>query len=262
VSEKSKEPALVEPISEFVPNQAIRDLPEKSLYDPSKKASGMLLFITLLWGLSFPLMKNWLLASENCPGGPVVAGLTMVALRMTLALLVLGVLLPKLFLAPSRREFGIGLLLGLINSTGFAFQVTGLAWTSPALSAFVTSLASAWVPLLMFFFFHVAIRRLTLAGLIVGISGRNAILFFHLVFCTDDCALGSIGSRGGIGPFYRGLHRRNGTPRFVACRCRIDGAIRIGRLDAMDVDHAVQSADLARLDIINRHLYCSAVPLV
>jgi len=135
----------------------------------------MLVFITLLWGLSFSLMKNWHLASGSCPGGPPVAGLTMVALRMFLALAVLAVVLPRLFFAPSRREFAIGFLLGLINSLGFVFQVTGLAWTSPALSAFVTSLASAWVPLLMFVFFRVSVHRLTLIGLIVGIAGAAVL---------------------------------------------------------------------------------------
>jgi drug/metabolite transporter (DMT)-like permease len=141
----------------------------------SAKATAMLVLITLLWGLSFTLMKNWHLASGSCPGGAPVAGLTMVALRMFLALVVLAVFLPRLFFAPSRREFTIGFLLGGINSLGFVFQVTGLAWTSPAFSAFVTSLASAWVPLLMFALFGVRVQRLTLIGLIVGIAGAGVL---------------------------------------------------------------------------------------
>jgi drug/metabolite transporter (DMT)-like permease len=120
-------------------------------------------------------MKSWHLAGVNCPGGPVVAGLTMVALRMMLALLVLAVFLPRLFLAPSRREVLIGLFLGLTNSIGFIFQVTGLAWTSPALSAFVTSLSSAWVPFILLAFFGVAIHRLTFIGLLVGIVGAGVL---------------------------------------------------------------------------------------
>jgi drug/metabolite transporter (DMT)-like permease len=141
----------------------------------SAKATGMLVLVTLLWGLSFSLMKNWHIAAASCPGGPVVSGLTMVALRMFLALGVLAVFLPRLFSAPSRREFSIGFLLGAINSIGFAFQVIGLAWTSPALSAFVTSLASAWVPLLMLVLFGVSVHRLTLIGLILGIGGAAVL---------------------------------------------------------------------------------------
>jgi drug/metabolite transporter (DMT)-like permease len=135
----------------------------------------MLILITSMWGFSFTLMKNWQDAAQGCPGGEIVAGLTMVALRMFLALVVLGVFLPRLFRDPTRREFMIGLLLGGINSLGFVFQVTGLAWTSPALSAFVTSLASAWVPLLLFMFFRLPVHRLTLAGLIIGIAGAGVL---------------------------------------------------------------------------------------
>jgi drug/metabolite transporter (DMT)-like permease len=135
----------------------------------------MLILITMLWALSFPLTKNWFIDAKNNPGGFVVAGLTLVALRMLLAIVVLGVFLPRLFWAPSRREFLIGLVLGLINSVGFIFQVTGLAWTSPALSAFVTSLASAWVPLLMLAIFRIGIHRLTFLGLMVGIVGAAVL---------------------------------------------------------------------------------------
>ena len=33
----------------------------------------MLVMVTLLWGVSFPLTKNWQQAAEACPGGPIVA---------------------------------------------------------------------------------------------------------------------------------------------------------------------------------------------
>jgi len=166
---------LSETTSADTPAQTELDSAAAPVRRPGKNASGMLLLVTMLWGLSFPLMKNWHLASENCPGGPVVASLTMTVLRMTLALLVLAVFVPKLFVTPTSREFRIGFFLGVINSVGFIFQVTGLAWTSPALSAFVTSLASAWVPLLMFALFHVAVHRLTMAGLVIGISGAAVL---------------------------------------------------------------------------------------
>ena len=155
---------MSQPISEASRIGASPNIPATtSKQSSSGKATGMLVFITLLWGLSFSLMKNWHLASGSCPGGAPVAGLTMVALRMFLALAVLAVFLPRLFIAPSRREFAIGFLLGLINSLGFVFQVTGLAWTSPALSAFVTSLASAWVPLLVWFVWRTRVPRLRAA---------------------------------------------------------------------------------------------------
>jgi drug/metabolite transporter (DMT)-like permease len=147
----------------------------KSTVRSSALPTAMLVFITLLWGLSFSLMKNWHNAADSCPGGPVVSGLTIVVLRMFLAIGVLGIFVPRLLVAPTRREFGIGFLLGGVNSVGFVLQVVGLAWTSPALSAFVTSLASAWVPLLMFVLFRISAHRLTLIGLILGIGGAAVL---------------------------------------------------------------------------------------
>ena len=147
----------------------------KSTARSSPIATAMLVFITLLWGLSFSLMKNWYNAADSCPGGPIMSGLTIVVLRMFLAIGVLGVFVPRLLVAPTRREFLIGFLLGVVNSVGFVLQVVGLAWTSPALSAFVTSLASAWVPLLMFVLFRISAHRLTLIGLILGIGGAAVL---------------------------------------------------------------------------------------
>jgi drug/metabolite transporter (DMT)-like permease len=135
----------------------------------------MLVVITLLWGLSFPLTKNWQIAAQDCPGGEWVASMTLVALRMFFALVLLAIFQPRLFFAASGREFRIGLLLGLLNSLGFGLQVVGLAWTTPALSAFITSLASAWVPLLMLALFGLSVHRLTLMGLGLGIAGAAVL---------------------------------------------------------------------------------------
>jgi drug/metabolite transporter (DMT)-like permease len=146
-----------------------------SFRNSSRKATSILVVVTLLWGLSFPLMKNWQDASKQCPGGEWVASMTLVALRMFFALVLLAIFQPRLFAAASRREFRIGLLLGLLNSLGFGLQVVGLAWTSPALSAFITSLASAWVPLLMLALFRLPIHRLTLMGLLLGIAGATVL---------------------------------------------------------------------------------------
>src|ERR1700687_5850055 len=80
----------------------------------SVSPSFMLVVVTFLWGLSFPLMKNWQDASESCPKGKAVAALTLIPIRMFIALLIFGVLRPQLFLAPSRREYRAGFLLGSV----------------------------------------------------------------------------------------------------------------------------------------------------
>jgi len=131
----------------------------------------MLVASTFLWGASFPLTKYWQLHTTECPGGPVVASLTLLALRSPIALLIFAIFRRHLFTQPSWRALGIGLFLGFLNFLGCFGQVLGLAWTKPALSGFITSLASAWVPLLAFLLFRLSIAPTTFVGIAVGIVG-------------------------------------------------------------------------------------------
>src|SRR5262245_60756008 len=116
-------------------------------------ASGMLVVVTACWGLSFPLTKSWQNGTAGCAAGVAVAGLTLVALRNCLALLLFAACRPRLVWGPSRREHGTGLLLGLTNFLACAMQVLGLASTTPARAGFLASLSAAWVPLLTFLLF-------------------------------------------------------------------------------------------------------------
>lgn len=152
--------------------------PEPRLPDPPKadrRASIMLVLVTVLWGLSFPLMKDWQLAAIHCPGGELVASATIIALRMFLALAVLAVFRPRLFTAPRRREHTYGAALGLTFFLGFLLQVLGLADTTPALSAFLTTLTCAWVPLLAWLGWRARVRALTLLGLGLGLVGAAVL---------------------------------------------------------------------------------------
>lgn len=141
----------------------------------ARKASLMLLLATLFWGLSFPLMKHWQNSGQACPGGDLVASHTLMALRMLLGLSILALVRPGLFVRPTRREFGIGAVLGLLNFAGITLQMLGLIHTTPALSGFLTSLASAWVPLLAFVWFRTFIPRATLWGLLLGLAGAAVL---------------------------------------------------------------------------------------
>jgi drug/metabolite transporter (DMT)-like permease len=142
-----------------------------SWWRSSHHAALMLVAVTIGWGLGFPLVKNWQEASAQCPGGVVLASMTVIALRMLLALAILAAFQPGLFWKPSRRARRAGLLLGSMFFLGFGLQVVGAADTSPALSAFFTSVSSAIVPVLTFVCFRVSAPRLTLIGLGVGIAG-------------------------------------------------------------------------------------------
>jgi drug/metabolite transporter (DMT)-like permease len=131
----------------------------------------MLVVACFCWAAFFSLCKNWQEAARACPGGELVASLTMLGLRTLIALALLAMLKPRLFLKPSRREIQVGLLLGTLNGLGNILQVWGLASTSPALSGFFTSLASLWVPILAWVGLRLPVARATWLGLVLGVAG-------------------------------------------------------------------------------------------
>ncbi len=139
------------------------------------RATLVLILVTLLWGLSFPLVKSWQEEAVDCPGGEELASATLIAVRMSLALLLLGAFRPALVRAPTRREHFAGAAVGLAFGLGFFFQTSGLARTTPALSGFITSLASAWVPLLAFVFLRAPVAGVTLLGLGLGVAGTAVL---------------------------------------------------------------------------------------
>jgi drug/metabolite transporter (DMT)-like permease len=138
---------------------------------PETRATCMLIGVTLLWGMSFPLMKSWQEAATSCPGGMELASFTLIALRMLLALLTWLLVRPRPANPISWHEHRIGLTLGTTFFLGFSLQVLGLNQTTPALSALLTSLGSVWVPLLGYWWYRNALSPLTLVGLCLGITG-------------------------------------------------------------------------------------------
>jgi drug/metabolite transporter (DMT)-like permease len=145
-------------------------------------AALMLVFVTVLWGLSFPLVKSWQEAARGCPGGEVVASATLIAVRMLLALPMSLMLQPRLLaelvtLRPNRfgqatlAEHGVGAILGVIFFAGFIAQIIGLAWTTPALSGFFTSLGCAWVPPMMWLCWRTRVPPITMLGIVLGLVG-------------------------------------------------------------------------------------------
>jgi drug/metabolite transporter (DMT)-like permease len=148
---------------------------DESVAPGSARAATMLVLTTLFWGVSFPLVKNWQEAAGGCPGGAVVASLTLVALRMGLSLLVLAVALPRLFAAPTRQEHLFGLAIGLAFFAGFVLQVWGMAYTTPAMSGFFTCLGGAWVPILVWALFRMKVPRVTLLGIGLAVLGAAVL---------------------------------------------------------------------------------------
>lgn len=154
-----------------------------SLRKSGVQAEAALVLVTFLWGLSFAWMKTWQEASAACPGGQLLSGVTLIALRMGIACLLVGVFKPRLVMRANRQEHAVGAIVGLAFATGFVLQVWGLATTTPARSAFFTSLCSAWAPLFGWLFLRLRVSVFTFVGLGIGLAGM-------VFFVGDDWLLG------------------------------------------------------------------------
>ena len=123
------------------------------------KAELLLILATMIWGATFVVVKDALAFATPS---------AFVAVRFTLA----GILLFA-FMSRGRINMAVagrGLLLGIFLYAGYLFQTTGLIYTTPSKSAFITGFAVVIVPFLQAIH-GFKIRKATVAGAILGISG-------------------------------------------------------------------------------------------
>jgi drug/metabolite transporter (DMT)-like permease len=120
----------------------------------------LLLFLNaLIWGVTFLTVKNAL-----ADASPIL----FVALRFTLA----GIVLVLLYVRKlDRRTLLPGTLAGFLLFAGYAFQTTGLRFTTASKSAFITGLAIPMVPLLSFIVYKRRPRPAELAGVLAATIG-------------------------------------------------------------------------------------------
>jgi drug/metabolite transporter (DMT)-like permease len=118
--------------------------------------------ITFIWGATFVVVKE---ALESC------STLLFLALRFSLAAVVLGLLFRRRLQRPSRAELGSGMAVGVALFLGYMFQTLGLRLTTPAKSAFITGLSVVLVPVLGALVYRSPPRWNAWAGVICGTVG-------------------------------------------------------------------------------------------
>lgn len=111
-----------------------------------------LIFITLIWGTTFAIVKDTVTVLSPAP---------LLALRFGLTALLF------FWVRPKRATWKPGLILGLLLFAGFATQTLGLTTTGAAKGAFITGLSVILTPLFSAVFFrqHVGARSFAVAGL-------------------------------------------------------------------------------------------------
>lgn len=128
----------------------------------SRRADILMLFITLIWGATFPFIKNALLyTSANW----------FVAIRFLLAALILLPFVIKRLKNLTWPILLMGAILGVLNGFGYYAQTIGLKTIDSSQSAFITSTTVIIIPLLLPFFKLGNPTKLELLAVIVCIIG-------------------------------------------------------------------------------------------
>lgn len=130
--------------------------------DMAARADLLLLFVTLIWGSSFVIVKGSLAS---------ISPVLFIALRFLLASLVLAVLLPRAVLGLSRRALLHGAIVGFFLFSGFVFQTLGLKYTTPSKSAFITGFSVLLVPAFGLLFFRIVPQTSAVIGVIMAFVG-------------------------------------------------------------------------------------------
>lgn len=131
---------------------------------------------TLIWGLTFVVVKDALAGSDP---------FTFLAFRFALGgIACLLWARRRIFEATTLKH---GLFLGVVLFVGYAFQTFGLEHTTPSRSAFLTGLAVICVPFVSAVLFRRAPSWLSLIGAIVAVAGLARLTSFGL---GDSLSLG------------------------------------------------------------------------
>ena len=147
----------------------------------------LLVFVTLIWGATFIIVKDAL-----NDAGPVAFG----TLRFTIAGILTLVIVNKSIFTLTKTEIIGGLICGFCLFCGYAFQNFGLMQTSASKSAFITSVSVLMVPIILYLFNIQKIKMkvwfavvLATIGLYFLLDPRGGMMNWGDIL-TFGCALG------------------------------------------------------------------------
>jgi len=104
-------------------------------------AEGILLLITLIWGVTFVIIKS---ALQD------ISPMLFISFRFTLSALILSPFIKNLFNPGAKQIIKDGIFLGFLYFASFATQTAGLKFTSATKSGFITGTFIIFIPLFQF----------------------------------------------------------------------------------------------------------------
>lgn len=127
------------------------------------KSEIYLLLIALIWGTGFIATK---IASDNG-----MKTYNLLFFRFFISTILLYSLVKYKKIKVKRNDYLVGILLGSILVSGYAFQTFGILYTTPAKNALLTGLNVIFVPYISYGFFKTKIDRYTFIASILAFIG-------------------------------------------------------------------------------------------
>jgi drug/metabolite transporter (DMT)-like permease len=159
-----------------------------------RQARVLLMGATVLWGLSFPLLRGLELAQrEHAPRVPdsALAGAD-TAMRFGLAALFLLPFYGRGLFQVTLREWSQAIGLSFLAGFGLYLQTVGLAWTDASISAFLTQLYTLIVPLIVALRDRrwPSLRVVTACGMVlIGVAMLSPGLLTHLTLGPGEIVI-------------------------------------------------------------------------
>jgi len=139
-----------------------------------------LVFITLIWGLGFPITK----LAINIGFGPN----TIMVGRFFIATILLGIIYNKKLAKINKKYLLYGSITGIFLFFGFYFQTLGNVYTTASKNGFITQLNIVFVPFLYFIFFKKKVDFYNIISIVIALVGM-----FILTYSKDEFSGFNIG---------------------------------------------------------------------
>ncbi|MFZ5942752.1 MAG: DMT family transporter [Bacillota bacterium] len=121
-----------------------------------------LLLVALIWGLTFPVVKDALQG---------ISPFTFLTIRFAIAGIFLAIFYYKKLSKLNKKNLLAGLFIGIALLSGYGFQTVGMQYTTASNAAFITGLSVVIVPFLNIPFNHKLPNKFTLLGAVSAALG-------------------------------------------------------------------------------------------
>jgi len=127
-----------------------------------KKSIGLIITATILWGVTFPIMKIAVVS---------ISPVYLIFIRFAIASIILFILFYKRIISSLKGQILSGIYIGVFLYFGYYFQIIGIVYTSAMHSTLITGLYVVISPILAFFLLKESLDKKVIISLFLALIG-------------------------------------------------------------------------------------------